>query len=274
MSTVRHLAAAGALACMVLSAVAAAGGGKPDASYDEARALFSYAFHDTWCHDQLERGIALAKKQQLARALVEFDACLARHPRDYEAMATKGAVLAAAGRPRDGLRILDEAIALHRQAKESKSSRSWESKPRTFEGMAYASLGEFDSALGEYGQAIELDPHEDAAYAGRGLVYMRLKRYAPALADFHHVVERRPAAVEGWVLQGMAHMALYEAQDWNEADEDTTHLKLGCQSFQKACDLGDCRAKSQHPECRKNEQKLLENSLDDWLNGKGDGKQP
>jgi predicted Zn finger-like uncharacterized protein len=70
--------------------------------------------------------------------------------------------------------------------------------------------GKPDAALGTYGRAIELEPENADALAGRGLCYLELSRYAPAEASFQAALEAD--AQHAGALMGLAETFRYEGR--------------------------------------------------------------
>ena len=70
--------------------------------------------------------------------------------------------------------------------------------------------GKPDAALGTYGRAIELEPENADALAGRGLCYLDLSRYAPAEASFQAALEADEQ--HAGALMGLAETFRYEGR--------------------------------------------------------------
>ncbi len=70
--------------------------------------------------------------------------------------------------------------------------------------------GKPDAALDAYGRAVELEPQNADALAGRGLCYLELSRYAPAEASFQAALEAD--AQHAGALMGLAETYRYEGR--------------------------------------------------------------
>lgn len=92
-------------------------------------------------------------------------------------------------------------------------------------GFAAANNGQYDVALENYSQAIELDPNRIYFFYHRGLAYRSLGNKSSAIADFSHCIAMRPLA-EAYYQLGIIK---YEDQDFSSA--------LGY--FQKSKELKD-----------------------------------
>ena len=53
-------------------------------------------------------------------------------------------------------------------------------------------LARYDDALSAYEKALQLKPDLEAAYVGRGNVYLQTKRLAEALAQYEKALSLRP----------------------------------------------------------------------------------
>ncbi|HVN02918.1 MAG TPA: tetratricopeptide repeat protein [Bryobacteraceae bacterium] len=60
------------------------------------------------------------------------------------------------------------------------------------EGRKQTDRNDFQAALGALNKSIELDPRRAESYNARGYVYLRLKSFAPAIADFNEAIRLRP----------------------------------------------------------------------------------
>jgi tetratricopeptide (TPR) repeat protein len=58
--------------------------------------------------------------------------------------------------------------------------------------VAYREKGDFDQAIADAGQAIALDPTNDAAWIDRGIDEYAKQAYAPAVADFTKAIALKP----------------------------------------------------------------------------------
>ena len=56
-------------------------------------------------------------------------------------------------------------------------------------GSVYHYKGEFDNAIADYSRAIELDPNYDPAYYNRGNTYLYKGEFDNAIADYNKVIE-------------------------------------------------------------------------------------
>lgn len=90
-----------------------------------------------------------------------------------------------------------------------------EQKPRSLQRLLadarrLRERGKPDAALGTYGRAIELEPENADALAGRGLCYLDLSRYAPAEASFQAALEADEQ--HAGALMGLAETFRYEGR--------------------------------------------------------------
>ena len=79
--------------------------------------------------------------------------------------------------------------------------------------------GNYQGAISEYSQALELNPQNAIAYRNRGTSYANLKNYSGAAGDFSKVIEIEPNNASGYVGRGAAY--IYMGQ-YNSAISDLT----------------------------------------------------
>ncbi len=70
--------------------------------------------------------------------------------------------------------------------------------------------GKPEAALNMYGRAVEVEPKNADALAGRGLCYLELSQYGPAEASFHAALEADARHAEA--LMGLAETYRYEGR--------------------------------------------------------------
>ncbi|GHV01916.1 hypothetical protein AGMMS49521_2930 [Campylobacterota bacterium] len=95
------------------------------------------------------------------------------------------------------------------------------------DGLAAAKRGDYQEAIRQFTQAIEIDPNS-AAYNDRGIVYVALGDYSNEIADYTQAIEIDPKYTSAYNNRGISYAKL---GDFKNAAEDA----------HKACDLGDCK---------------------------------
>ncbi|KRA79730.1 tetratricopeptide repeat protein [Altererythrobacter sp. Root672] len=88
-------------------------------------------------------------------------------------------------------------------------------------GYAYHRLGEYQKALADYDQAIDLDPANSYAFYNRGLIYQRLGDRRRALADYSASLKLRPENAGGYLNRGLTFLDIGRL---DEAIADFTRL--------------------------------------------------
>jgi len=87
--------------------------------------------------------------------------------------------------------------------------------------MLYVILGQYERAINDYDEAINLDPQYSGAYLGRGFVYHELGRYEQAIEDLNKTVQLIPYFEYAYLLRANAYIELGEynkaIEDYNEA---------------------------------------------------------
>ena len=79
-------------------------------------------------------------------------------------------------------------------------------------GIAYYDQGEFDEAIEEFTEAIELDPEYAIAYYNRGWAYDEKGEYDEAIADYNKAIELDPELDVAYFTRGFLYMALGEKE--------------------------------------------------------------
>jgi len=87
-------------------------------------------------------------------------------------------------------------------------------------GLAHAAKGDLDGAIADYGKAIELNPKDAAVFYSRGRVYAWGKEnYARAIADYDRAIELSPKNADTFSARGFAY--------WAKGDLDRTIADYG-----------------------------------------------
>jgi Flp pilus assembly protein TadD len=72
-------------------------------------------------------------------------------------------------------------------------------------GSAYSKRGEYDSAIADFTQSIGLDPNYAPAYIGRGDAYDSKKGYSNAIADYSKAIGLNPRLKEAYYDRGFVY---------------------------------------------------------------------
>ncbi len=65
-------------------------------------------------------------------------------------------------------------------------------------GAAYGEKGQYDQAISDFNQAIEINPRYIKAYNNRGIVYRLRRQYDRAISDFNKAIEMNPLDPEAY----------------------------------------------------------------------------
>ncbi|HTJ44681.1 MAG TPA: protein kinase [Kofleriaceae bacterium] len=106
-------------------------------------------------------------------AIAAVDAALARDPGDQEALVGQAMIYIAAGRTKQGLQLLDEAMRLH-----PKYAAGWAMK-----SFVEVRRGRWDAAEQAFARALELDPQDSKSLTNRGIMRHRLGHIRDAYQD-------------------------------------------------------------------------------------------
>ena len=84
-------------------------------------------------------------------------------------------------------------------------------------GLIYAALGQYQEAIHDYNQAIELDPNHLYAYNNRGVAYAALGQYQEAIHDYNQAIELNPTDMNAYYNRGLSWFKLgeYKQAIWN-----------------------------------------------------------
>ena len=86
-------------------------------------------------------------------------------------------------------------------------------------GTAYHFKGDHDRALVDFTKAIELNPNDPIAYNNRGTVYGKKGDYDRAIVDYNKAIELKPELAPAYNNRGLAWLHLGE---WDKAKSDLT----------------------------------------------------
>ena len=84
-------------------------------------------------------------------------------------------------------------------------------------GFAYQSSGQLDRAMSDYNDAIRLDPTDQSSYNSRGTVYEIKDNYDRAIADFNEAIRLNPKFAMAYHNRGYAYVA---KKDYDQAIAD------------------------------------------------------
>ena len=69
----------------------------------------------------------------------------------------------------------------------------------------YYDLEQYDKAIADYGQVLELDPNNVDAYYFRGTAYYALEQDDKAIADFTAAIQLNPQYQDAYLLRGTSY---------------------------------------------------------------------
>ena len=90
-------------------------------------------------------------------------------------------------------------------------------------GNAKIGLGQYEEAIDDFDQALQLQPDDPDVYYNRGFAKFMLGRYQGAIVDFDQVIRLRPRYAYAFYIRGEAksNIGLYEEAiaDWQASSE-------------------------------------------------------
>ena len=103
------------------------------------------------------------------------------------------------------LKQYEKAIADHNQAIEINPEYT---KAYNNRGIAYTELKQYKQAMADFDLAIEIDPKYAETYFNRGRVYVRLKQYKRAIIDYDLAIEINPEYADAYNNRGTTYAEL------------------------------------------------------------------
>jgi tetratricopeptide (TPR) repeat protein len=141
------------------------------------------------------RGYAYLLDQRFELAGVDFQSALALRPRDHEDLAGYARSLSGQGKFQDAVVQYQKALDVAPAQGPYWSGLCW----------ARAGTGQnLSRALQECNKALKLQPGAPAALNSRGLVYLRLKQFGRAIADYDASLARGPLQASARFGRGLA----------------------------------------------------------------------
>ncbi|HZZ77370.1 MAG TPA: tetratricopeptide repeat protein [Gemmataceae bacterium] len=152
------------------------------------------------------RGTAHLSKEELDKALADFDKAVQLDPTATYLRIDRSQLLQRMGKTAQGINDLDEA--LKHDAKNANILLQ--------RGLLYVSIGMFDRARDDLSKAIEISPTY-TAYINRGYCLHQKKLYKDALTDFDQAIKLAPANPLAWSNRGNSYTQL---SDFDKAIAD------------------------------------------------------
>jgi tetratricopeptide (TPR) repeat protein len=114
-----------------------------------------------------------------------------------------------------------------------KQNESGDAKFYNNRGTTFGEKGQYDQAISDFNNAIEINPRYIKAYNNRGIVYRLKGQYDKAISDFNKAIEINPLDAEG-----------YNNLAWLFATAKAPGFRNGKKAVDlalKACELSDWR---------------------------------
>ena len=160
-----------------------------------------------------DRGIAYKKKKQYDRAIEDYDQAIRLNPNDAHAFANRGSAY-------DDKRLYDRAINDFGKAISIDSNYA-----NAFKGRCWtrALSGDLERALPDCHESLRLRPDDADTLGSRGLVYLKMKKFDLAIADYSAALTRSTDFIASSLYgRGLAERAIGKSA---EADRDIAAAK-------------------------------------------------
>jgi len=106
---------------------------------------------------------------------------------------------------------LDKAVTEYSAAIDSKPEKPMLAYVLSLRAAAYTQLKQYDKALADANQSIQLDDTDASAYLSRGYVYLALEKYEDAVKDFDKAIDLDNKVALAFLGRATAHLQLGEA---------------------------------------------------------------
>ena len=177
------------------------------------------------------RGLSCFFLERYEQAIVDFDQVLALNPQHTDAYFHRGFSCFFLERYEQAIVDFGKAIASSHQETDA-STLAWvsskgeistfnpqETAAYIMRGLSYVNLEQYEPAIEDYTRAIEIDPQDAATYFYRGLCYAELRQFDQALADFSQAIALNPQESAAYINRGLCYTDL---QQYREAVVDFT----------------------------------------------------
>jgi tetratricopeptide (TPR) repeat protein len=172
------------------------------------------------------RGYAYLLEHRFERAMSDFRAALRLKPSDDEDLAGYSQSLSGLGQYAAAAAQFRKALAVSPQ------------KAAYWNGLCWAQAAsgrQLSQALTACNRALAIEPGAPGALNSRGLVYLRMKRFSFAIADYSVSLRARPQQASAWFGRGLARLSAAEiagAEDITDARRrdnaiDTMFIAMG-----------------------------------------------
>lgn len=152
-----------------------------------------------------ERGATYADRGEYDRAIQDYNQAIQIDPNKAIVYINRGTSYLGIGEPELALQDFDKGIELGLET--DKDAFQWMGATAyNNRGYAYSLLGDLDSAISNYTEALNYNPNHFTSLLNRGIVYDDLGKYDLAIADYNRAIEIRPNDVSPYIDRGVAYV--------------------------------------------------------------------
>jgi len=206
-----------------------------DSRYDEAIQLYTEALRiaeKPWYYS--EQGDCYFKMNEYRKAMSDYDHAIALDPMDADYLRRKASVLYKLNRLSDAQELIEQAEKLDasdkwiRQQKEFYESDGAKAKVHAGRGYDYLQKGQYEAAVQELNEALNLNGEDYISYYNRGICFYYLQNPDKSIADMRQVIARKREYINAYRLIGKIE---HERGNYDNALEAmSTFLKLDPQN--------------------------------------------
>jgi tetratricopeptide (TPR) repeat protein len=144
------------------------------------------------------------QKGNFDNAIADYRAALNRNPKLSAALQGLGDSYFRKSEFHSAIKAYSDALVVEK--KSEKKSELFNSR-----GLAQSNVGEFSSAVKDFGEAIKVNPKFLSAYNNRGIAYTMYKQFESAIKDFTKAIEIDPRFVDAYMSR--SGVLIYEKGD-------------------------------------------------------------
>ena len=165
--------------------------------------------------DHVELGIEYAEKDELQKAIAEFERAIELDPNNADAYRNLGTVTYRSGRAEDAMTAYEQAVELNPNHGEAYGDLTW----------VYIELGKLPEAIVAGEKAVELAPDYAAAHNNLGIAYARQDRIEEAIGEYQEAIRLNPNDADAHKNLGNAYLSQDLLDDAIDAYQEAIRIE-------------------------------------------------